>query len=256
MQFPDPKLSKDPLSRPKFFVVCAYHPNLQGEFIPECPEVCPFHTSNDQTCKLGLNHKRKRKTGPPFPLCVYSCFIHRRGFTLYPFGYPPFGRQPLVQLSPDGQFIEPEDESLRFSSTIFDAAQDASEGKVWDRGCENSNHLVLNTQVRHLQKAALLLGLHPKQTDREREDVSLILGVEGLKLSENAQPLERKYCYQRVGQAIINILKRFRWGRDLFENLAYLGSRFSLWPVPRIWDAKTKVLRYPRFWDFGTCSSP
>ena len=239
------------------FIVCCYHANAEGKFVPDFPTVCPCHTNDGPVCKLCFDHNRDRKTGPPFALFVFRRGSHHKGFSVYPPGYTPYGRQQLVAVGPDGVLTEATEEAHRFSSTVFEAALDAGEGISWPQ--ENQVEVdkpLFITQIRHLKKTALLLGIQPKLSEREREVFSQILGVDGQRLFEQSQLIKNQPSSLVVGQAVCHVLEALPLNARLFENLAYAGSQAGLWSTPLIWDARSKVLRAPSFPLFGTRSPP
>lgn len=66
------------------------------------PTVCPWH-EDGQRCDVRRHCTRERKCGPGFALTVVRCWVHGVAFTLYPLGWTPYGRAPVVG---DGSLFE------------------------------------------------------------------------------------------------------------------------------------------------------
>ena len=152
-----------------------YYADSDGKLIPELPDWGPCHNWDQRPCNLGIDHYRDRKTGPCFPILVIRCSTHKKGFTIYPPGYVPYGRQQLAPVAPDGHLITEKSGAQLFRGTYFDAALDAAVGHFWP--CESTTGSLSArycTQKRHLSRALLLLGiqpgLHAAATRRDRTD--------------------------------------------------------------------------------------
>ena len=58
------------------------------------------YATGEQTCAMFVDHYRKRKTGPCYPVAVVGCRVHgKRRYTLYPAGHYPYGRVAVVAYS-------------------------------------------------------------------------------------------------------------------------------------------------------------
>jgi hypothetical protein len=88
------------------FIVTRYDPDIGGALTPKMPSSCIFATSDGKACRLTVDHLRKRKTGPCFPLTVVRCAEHGHAFTLYPRGHVPWGRRAVVLVDPDGDWTQ------------------------------------------------------------------------------------------------------------------------------------------------------
>jgi len=233
------------------YVVTAYHSDEEGTLIPNIPTQGPCSSWEGGACRLGLHHKRSRKTGPCFPLWVMRCRTHQHAFTLYPLGHGPYSRQPLVVCSPDGERPQQEQGRERFEGSIFDAALDGARGKAWPHSSnENSLSSRFITQVRHLQRVASILGIDPKSSKKEREEIGEILGICGQTHAEGAKVLSERSGYRAQSQAICRVLDGLEERRSLFERLAECTSRAKLWPECHVWTSK-RLLKMP-FRKLGT----
>jgi hypothetical protein len=84
--------------------------------------------------------ERDRKCGPGHALTVARCRVHELAFTLYPLGWTPYGRVPLIAVSPDAALL---------SSALEVAASPSLSATPGHR----------RTRVRAIRIAALWLGL-------------------------------------------------------------------------------------------------
>jgi len=235
------------------YVVSPYSIGSEGKAIPDLPKVCPCR--DGQSCEITIHHLRHRKTGPPFPLYVMRCNTHKRSFTLYPPGYYPYSRHTLAPVDPEGNLLSESDDIPLFAGTLFEAATDAASGIAWpSESEENSLTLRFSTQVRHLQRATILLGLDPAVESRLREETAEILQVPGQLLSDGASQILLPKCgYQGRGKAICNVLEQIPTN-TLFERLAEAGAGAGLWSPPFFQDCK--MLRPSLFRRVRTRGSP
>ncbi len=196
------------------------------------PTVCPKHFVDDHDCRIKNSHRRFRKTGPEFPLFVVVCKEHDIGFTLYPPGFYPYGRQKLAQVSADGSLVVEED-SHRFSDTLFDAALDAAVGDVWHQESTNNSLTPrLTTQNRHLDRIIRLFGIGGDEKPRQREELSQILMIPGQLLHDCTASLQDIISPRLKGKIICRILDKIPFFVNIFERLVEIGAGAGLWPTP------------------------
>lgn len=214
--------------------ISPYFIDSEGKAVPELPDDCP--RCDGQQCTIVVHHLRERKTGPAFPLYVVLCKTHKIGFTLYPPGYYPYSRHTLAQLDSEGnQLTRSNDDFSLFAGTLFEAANDAAQGIPWpSESGENSLQARFPTQLRHLQRALVLLGIASGTEPFLREERAQLLGVQGQILSDSAREINLPACgYQRQGMTICAILQHIP-AETMFERLAEAGASAGLWPSPLV----------------------
>ena len=196
------------------------------------PQNCPC--CDGQSCKIVVDHLRDRKTGPSFPLYVVRCEKHKVGFTLYPPGYYPYSRHTLAPVDAEGNQLTSSDNDISlFIGTLFEAATDAADAILWPRESEEGSFDPrLSTQVRHLQRATVILAIAPDIEQYVREETAQLLGIPGQLLSDISNQINQTTCsYQCHGKEICNILQSIP-AETLFEHLAEAGAGAGLWPSP------------------------
>ena len=204
------------------------------------PKAGPCDGEDGRACKLFSDHDRDRTTGPGFPIRVMRCRAHHRGFTVYPPGHFPYGRAALAPVAADGheRLSEPGGGGAeRFRGTLFEAALDAAEGQAWPKESEDGDRRArFPTQVRRLDQAARVLGVHPQLGAGAQEAAMAILALPGQLVHEGAGLLASQPGYQGWGQAIGAVLDELLMSRSLFARLAECGACAGLWPRPEFWE--------------------
>ena len=242
------------------FIVSPYRPGPEGQMLAEIPTRCPEGAEESTECAIGRKDRRKRKTGPGFPLAVMSCKTHEACFTLYPPGYAPFLRAPVVRLAPDGSAILDEDaKALRgtksFEGTAFQAVVDAMQGRAWAR---NSAAGVpdrwWSTQGRQITAALRLTGICPSTDERLEAELALILGVPQIFLRQEAR--RPKPGYRERGEAAWRILRRVPRGRSRALRLLACGCRIGRWGEPWVWEPRRRSLERTPFRFDRTAAPP
>ena len=94
------------------FVITPYLPGDDGVLSPKLPLMGPCSAEHDGECRLSVDHRRARKTGPCFPITVMRCREHGHSFTLYPPGHVPYGRRAVAPVAVDGSLVQGEDGEL------------------------------------------------------------------------------------------------------------------------------------------------
>jgi hypothetical protein len=177
------------------------------------------------------------------------CHTHGKCFTLYPPGFGPYLRKPVLRLAPDGgvpladERKDPDDLEA-FEDTLFEAALDACEGRAWAR---NSDREIperwWGTQGRHLGLALGLLGICAAFTDRLRETIADVLRVDLLVLHQEAtKQTEGNLGYRERGKAISRVLRKLRRDRGTAFRLLFSGYAIGQWGLPLSWDPKRDIL--------------
>ncbi len=205
------------------------------------PTRCHAEQADPTVCRIGVHHRRERKTGPRFPVVVLICYAHQRGFTLYPLGHVPYGRVALAPVTTDGEVVVTvTDESgparPDWGSTIFGAVQDAAAGRAWAREDAIGKPL-WQTQLRYLAEGARLLGLAASLAPSVGEAVATRLEVPRLLHLEAVRAYELAAGYQERGRAICSVLDRLHPGPCLVDRLLACGAQVGMWDRVVRWDA-------------------
>lgn len=239
--------SANPLKKNRLYVISEYHADENGRYRPDLPDHCPLHADTDCPCAIRVQHYRNRQYGPSFPLLVAKCKTDKRSFTIYPPGYTPYERHPLAPVAPDRDLIERDSDSPFFADTYFEAAIDAAHSDFWP--CESlSGSLAPRriTQKRHLDRAALILGVAPGLSERVREELATILSIPGQLLHDGSALIKTCPGLQILGKTILRILNVLEKSPSIFERLAEAGAKVRLWPPPRQWDWRLSKFRSSR----------
>ena len=197
------------------------------------------------TCVVSFNYRRERKTGPCIPLTIVRCLTHNVNFTIYPPGHVPYGREPLTDIALDGfQFevaLENETISNAFEGTLFDSALKASQGLFYPKqGPYELPTICYDTQLNHIKKTALLLGISATDQVSNHEHIAETLNIpRQFQIGQSSH--STAWNYKKTGQSIRQLLEKLP--RDcLFERLASCGFICGIWPPLYIWNTETRTL--------------
>ena len=250
----------------RVFVISLYLPDEQNRLVAEVPKVCPNRDHDGEKCRIRINHYRQRKTGPCFPLTVVECRTHALRFTLYPPGHVPYGRHPLnTDITITGENItfevagpSPADVlPAVYQNSFFEAALAANSQKIWlEESMWGSLEPRFITQLRQLDRALRLLGLHSELTPRQIEEITEILDLSGQRVADGRSRLGYQPTVKYQGQVICQLLKAIPYTQSLFERLAHAGSTAKLWPIPHFWNGITGRLKNRSFHPTGIRGSP
>jgi hypothetical protein len=238
------------------FTITPYVANAEGVMVASMPSMCMRHKVGDAPCRLWVDHRRARKTGPCFPLTVVHCGLHGKAFTLYPPGHVPYGRVAMAPVSTGGALVKEgasgEDTpgetpiaQLDWPGTVFGAAIDAAEGRAWPRA-HPACPAHWRTQGRRLLRGARLLGIGPTTADDglpHREQMARRLGVPTLLIVGQALRWRDARGYRERGAAISGVLAEMQASRAISDRLMCAGEVEGLWGRPRRWDPGVRVLR-------------
>jgi hypothetical protein len=163
------------------------------------------------------------------------CKTHKIGFTLYPYGYYPYSRHTLAPVDMEGNLLTKsyDKKTSLFIGTLFEAATDAAEGITWDKeSTDGSFKLRFISQIRHMQRATILLGIAPETRNYLREEIAQILTLSGQAIIDTSlQITQSPHDFQCYGDKICNLLQQIPLG-TLFERLAEAGASVGLWKEP------------------------
>jgi len=238
-------------------VVTPYSPNTAGVMRPALPTCCPDGKESGDPCKIGIHDWRNRKAGPGFPLAVGRCHVHQAWFTLYPPGFAPYRREPVLKLAPDGAPIIRDTEAERmaarkdplrqeFEGTLLQAAVDGRDGVAWRRPDDASaDGCSWSTQCRHLALAARILGLARDVPTRVVETIARVLPVATLHLRDQRSRIG--HGYRSFGQAICSVLARLRLRSKRALAFLWCGYLTGCWGEPLLWDARRRVFERSPF---------
>jgi len=230
-----------PDARP--FVITPYIEGADGILEPKLPLQGPCGELDNRPCRLWIDHRRERKTGPEFPLTVLRCGEHDRvAFTLYPPGHVPYGRQRIAPVAVDGSAVrgESDDAVEAFGSTAFAAAVDAANGQPWSRDERGPWWSVQGRWLAHLMD---WVGVAVDVDDVLRARLAATLGVAQLLLLDQVKHIVAAPGYRSRGQAVTAVLAALSRDASQYHRLVVAGYEAGLWARPLRWDADAARLR-------------
>jgi len=233
------------------FITTPYRADEDGVLQPALPSCCPDHVPGGDDCALVRSHVRARKTGPCFPLTVLWCRTHRRGFTLYPLGHVPYGRQRVAPVGLDGRAAGGGDGGLEWQGTLFGAALDAAAGRAWDRAREGGSRWWWSTQGRLLSRCLDLVGVASQQSLALRHKVAEALAVATLVLVEGVAAITADPGYRSRGKAVVAVLSEIS-RHGVLERVLRAGQLVGRWGLALRWEPALRVLRPLAFSGSGT----
>lgn len=145
------------------------------------------HGGDGQSCQVRRHEKRERAFGPGYPLQVVVCVTHEVCFTLYPYGWTPWGRQPVLAM---------QRRRAVWHKTVFLAAVAAATGQLWPEEAdgEDGSWRRASTQRRQIGRAGHILGLWGTKTHRDHalEELGVSLSDHRQAQNEWAQAANRR----------------------------------------------------------------
>jgi len=219
--------------------VACYSIGDDGGVEAEIPDVCSLEPGSKAVCAVARHHLRSRLTGPQHDLIVVRCRTHQRAFTLYPPGFVPYGRVPLMLRSPNGGTAVD-----LGAETLFSAATDAAAGTIWPESDPRFWNVggVRSTQRRRVARAALLLGI-ATLTEASRERVAAAIEVPFTRLRDRSgEAMSRSVI--TCAQAVWATFEEAQSGtRDLLSRLLAAGEIVGLWAQPLRWEPALRRFR-------------
>jgi hypothetical protein len=222
------------------FPVTAYLPDESGKWRASLmPTSCPT-SDGDKMCCVTLDYHRARKTGPCVPVAVLKCSTHGRGFTLYPCGHVPYGREAVAPVGLDGVALKvpssdppsTDEACAPWRQTRYAAVFDAALGKAWSRGGPGP---YLKLQLQRLEELAALLGLAPAPPAALGEQLALLLDVPRLRLLDDTGRLAAAVDFEARGAVLVDTLQRASTGRCILERVLACGALAGLWCPVHLW---------------------
>jgi hypothetical protein len=188
-------------------------------------------------------------------LTVLYCKVHERGFTLYPLGHVPYGRQRVAPVDLEGRATGVPGRPLHWRWTLFDAALDAADGDPWDRASAGGSRWWWSTQGRLLSRCLDLVGVAPGQELDQRHGLAEILGVDTLVLLEGVAAIWAQPGYRSRGRAVVNVLEAIP-RHSILDRVLRAGHLAGCWGPPLRWESELGVLRPLEFSSSGTDPPP
>jgi hypothetical protein len=246
--------------QPRPFPVTAYLPDDSGVWHPSVmPTACPT-SDGGEACCVSFDYRRARKTGPCIPVAVLKCTTHGCGFTLYPCGHVPYGREAVAPVDLDGETLKvPSSDTPSAKAepcavwrpTRYAAVLDAALGKAWPR---DSPGPYWTTQLRRLEELAALLGLEPVPPTALGEKLARLLDVPRLGLMDDAGRFARAVGLEERGVILVAALERASTGHCVLERVLSCGALAGLWRPVQLWRATPGGPRCTAFPGRGTPS--
>lgn len=169
----------------------------------------------------------------------------------------PYGRKSIAPVGSDGSLLVQSDSDNPFEGTYFDAAIDARDRRPWPaESFSGSLEPRFRTQQRHMDRAALLLGIDSSLAERRREQIAHILSVPGQVIHDGAHLIENQHAYPIMGDGICSVLDEISLTSCIFDRLAQAGAIAGIWPQPFRLDPKAHPYHPPAFLPPGTRASP
>lgn len=182
-------------------------------------------------CAVARHDRRPRKSGPEHALVVCRCRAHGVFFTVYPPGYVPYGRVPVVAEDSEGRAIGGE----ALGTTIFGAALEA-------RAETENRRMQRRTIQRRLGVCAALLGLWSGLAEPVRDRIADALWLPRLAARASARVYGMTRLLAERSAMVLGFLSRVPLARR-HVGLFVAGQHAGLWGRPSRWDPGGAMLR-------------
>ena len=202
------------LPRPAF-VIGAYADGALFDVPTECPCRGP-----EGPCDVVVHALRARKTGSSHPLAVCRCHVHGLSFTIYPPGFVPYARRPLLDAS---LVVSSATEAPSFASVAGEAAI----GVAWCRASAGGSPRWWPTQTRLLRRLGWAVGAF---AGTARDMVAVAVGLPLRLLAAVTDAVG----FRARGRALTDVLEAL--GGDL-DRLLLAGALAGCWGTPWRWQS-------------------
>jgi hypothetical protein len=132
--------------------------------------------------------------------------------------------------------------------TVFDAALDARESKLWPREQREDNREISDkswrTQGRWLERSASLLGLRCAGTTNTRSLIAERFGLSTLDLFEAQRLFENKRRSQDRGESIALVLAKIAVRARVMDAILIAGAIAGEWGPPIRWEHSRQRRRF------------
>lgn len=176
----------------------------------EVPTECPWRDPS-APCDVVRHALRGRKTGPEHAILVCQCYAHGAWFSVYPEGFLPYSRRPLLDVPGSG------------SPSYETAAREAAAGQAWLRLSDGERSW--STQRRLIRRLCEAFGAFDLAV---RDVVAIALRLPLRLLARLAQAVG----YRARGHAVVDLLDVF--GGDL-DRVLLAGALAGAWGHPWRW---------------------
>lgn len=224
------------------FAIAPYEPDAEGVLRVVLPLYCAFAPEGRPRCNLRIDHHRSRKSGPQYQIAVVVCRCHSPiRYTLYPPGHAPYQRLRIAPVGFTGlPLLAAETPRISWADTVAGCCDPNPEPEsigAPDRGSR--------THRRRLDLTSRLLGVHPGQSQQQRERIATRLGIPTMSLLGAANLVARSPAHRE--QAVRSTLGRVEPRASLLDSVLLAGACAGLWPEPYRWDRPGRLLRsFPR----------
>ncbi len=183
----------------------------------QMPDRCLLNgEGNAEDCRIGGGFWRARSTGPRHPLRVVRCRTHNVAFTLYPEGYLPYGRMPVLS-EPD------EAGEIDTKASLVGAAIAADKGQHWpEELIDDEQGPVGRIQRRRIKRLGMLIGFDRPQVE------SAVLAELGLDIVDAGfgSLAQRVAALSKLGTGSGSWLR-------LVAAIDHVGRMGSVWVMPK-----------------------
>ena len=228
-------LSIKPKVHQQSFIILPYIVLPDRRLCPEKPLLCVHSKADVKDCKISIKRWRARLHGPGFPLVSMACRVHGISFTVYPPGWLPYSRSPIMHVDHMGRLpssvVESSQNSWDF--TLFKGLFDISKKNKWPEelnlGPGNFARALgpcRRTQRRHCKGALTLLGL---MNTSFSSSISTLTGTPQAEFESLAKKIREGPRSQSVWVGGAEIVKNFKNTSHTYNTLYTLGMHQKFW---------------------------